>query len=144
MWAYYADGHQGVAIHLNPRFWPIAAAMRVSYSDRYPTVPLSIGPDDPELVRRFALRKGNAWRHEGEYRILTHDHDARRFDLKWVSTNTAVFSRGAITGITVGCRMSDAAIQQVIAAARAARPPVPTFRAVADRKRFKLTFKAIP
>ncbi len=49
----------------------------------------------------------------------------------------------AVAGITVGCLMDDLAVQQVIASAGAATPAVPVYRAIAQRRRFKLKFEQI-
>jgi hypothetical protein len=143
MWAYYADRQRGVAIHLRPNVWPVAAAMRVSYTSRYPTVPLSMREDDCELTRRFALRKAKEWREEDEYRVLVQDEDPQRFALEWIDATTAVFPRGAIAGVTVGCLMDPADQHRVTADAKAATPPLPVYRAVSERRRFKLTFEQI-
>lgn len=144
MWAYYADRQRGVAIHLRQDVWPIAAAMQVSYTSRYPTVPLSMHEyDDRELTRRFVLRKAKAWSHEDEYRVLVQDEDPERFALEWFDAMTAVLSPGAVAGITVGCLMDPADQKQVAADAKAATPPVPVYRAVAERRRFALTFEQI-
>jgi hypothetical protein len=143
MWAYYADRQRGVAIHLRPDVWPVAAAMQVSYTTRYPTVPLSMRGDDRELTRRFALRKAKEWRHEDEYRVLVQDEDSQRFALEWIDATTAVFPAGAVTGITVGCLMDSADQHRITADAKAATPPLPVYRAVAERRRFELTFEQI-
>ena len=143
MWAYYADRQRGICLHLRPEVWPVAAAMRVSYTNHYPTVPLRIPPDERKLIRQFALRKSKAWRHESEYRILVQDEDQQHFGLEWVSENTAIFPAGTVVGITVGCLMDEAEVQLVKSYAAAATPDLPVYRAVARRNRFKLGFERI-
>lgn len=144
MWAYYADRQHGVAIHLRQDVWPIAAAMQVSYTSRYPTVPLSMqGDDDRELTRRFVLRKAKAWSHEDEYRVLVQDEDPDRFAMEWIDATTAVLSPGAVAGITVGCLMDPADQKRVVADAKGATPAVPVYRAVGQRRRFELMFEQI-
>lgn len=143
MWAYYADRHRGVAIHLRPKSWPIASAMQVSYTNRYPSIPLSILKDSRELVRQFVLKKAEAWRHEHEYRVLVQDEDTSRLAAEWLGPCTAILPPDAIAGVTVGSLMEDPAVQQVIASARAATPALPVYRATAQRKRFKLDFARI-
>lgn len=143
MWAYYADRQRGVTIHLRPDVWPVAAAMQVSYTSRYPTVPLSMLENDRELTRRFALRKAKAWRQEDEYRVLVQDEDYQRFAVEWIDATTAVFPPGAVAGITVGCLMGHTDQKRVTADAKAATPPLPVYRAVAQRRRFELRFEQI-
>ena len=143
MWAYYADRHRGVALHLSSQVWPIAAAKNVTYTNRYPAVSLASADDLHEIARQFALKKARAWRHEDEYRVLVLDDDPARFAVQWASPSVAIFPAGAVTGVTVGSLMDDAAVQQVVASARAATPAVPVFQAKAQRKRFMLDFDRI-
>lgn len=144
MWAYYADRQRGICLHLRPKVWPVAAAMRVSYTNHYPTVSLPIPREDNrELIRQFALRKSKAWRHESEYRILVQDEDLQRFGLEWVSENTAVFPAGTVAGITVGYLMDEAEVRVVKSYAAAATPDLPVYRAIARPNRFKLNFERI-
>jgi hypothetical protein len=143
MWAYYADRQRGVAIHLRPDVWPVAAAMRVSYSSRYPVVSLSVREDDRELTRRFVLRKAKEWRHENEYRVLVQDEDPRRLATEWIDASTAVLPPGAVAGVTVGCLMDRADQKQVIHDAGAATPAIPVYRAISQRRRFELSFEQI-
>jgi hypothetical protein len=143
MWAYYADRHHGVAIHLRPDVWPIAAGMQVSYTDRYPAMLLSQIKDGRELVRQFALKKAKAWRHEDEYRVLVQDEDPLRLAATWLSPSTVVLPPGAIAGVTVGSLMEEANVQLVIASASSATLAIPVYRAVPQRKKFKLDFVQI-
>jgi hypothetical protein len=143
MWAYYADRHRGVAIHLSPHVWPIAAAMRVSYTDRYPALPLSDRGDKRKITRAFALTKAKAWRHEAEYRVLVQDEDPQRFAVDWIDQDTARLPATSVTGVTVGSLMDDAAVKQLVASAQAATPPLAVYRAITQRKRFKLEIKRI-
>jgi hypothetical protein len=143
MWAYYADRHRGVAIHLSANVWPIAAGMQVAYTNSYPTTPLSIIKDDRELVRQFVLKKANAWRHEDEYRVVVHDEDRLRLAAEWLSPSTAILPPGAVVGVIVGSLMEDPAVQQVITSVRAAKSAIPVYRAKPRRKRFKLDFERI-
>lgn len=141
MWAYYADRQRGVCIHLRPDMWPVAAALRVSYGNLYPSVTLP--PNYHKLVREFGLRKARAWRHENEYRLLVQDEDAQRFGLEWVNKNTAVFPPGSVIGITVGALIHDTGLQEIVGYAALANPAMPVYRAVAQRGQFKLAFEQI-
>jgi hypothetical protein len=96
--------------------------MQVRYTNRYPTVPLSIRKVNRELVRQFALKKAKAWRHEDEYRVLVQDEDEQRFAVEWISSDTAEFPPGAVVGVTVGSLMEDTAVKQVIASAGTVTP----------------------
>jgi hypothetical protein len=142
MWAYYADRHRGVAIHLRPDVWPIAAAMRVSYTKKYPRVALSKGMDKNEITRQFALKKASAWRHEDEYRLLVQDEDDSNFELEW-EADTATFPAGVVIGVTVGCFTPSPDVQLIVSHAQAVQPSLPVYRALARRKRFELTFEQI-
>jgi hypothetical protein len=143
MWAYYADRHRGVAIHLSPYVWPIAAGMQVSYTDRYPALPLSDRGDRRKITRAFVLTKARVWRHEAEYRVLVQDEDPQGFAVDWIDQDTARLPETSVTGVTVGSLMEDPAVQQVIALAQAATPPVPVYRAITQRKRFQLRIERI-
>ena len=123
------------------RRWPIAAALRVSYGNRYPSVTLP--PNYCKLVREFGLRKAKAWRHKNEYRVLVQDEDAQRFGLEWVNENTGVFPPGSVVGVTVGCLMDDTDLQVIKNYAATAGPALPVYRAVARRNRFKIGFEQI-
>lgn len=143
MWAYYADRHRGIAIHLRPTVWPIAAGMQMAYTNRYPTIPLSTLKDDRELVRQFVLKKAKAWRHEDEYRVLVQDEDPQRLGASWISPCTAILPPDAIAGVTVGSQMEQSAVRRIIAYATGTSPAIPVYSAQAQRKRFKLDFERI-
>ncbi len=141
MWAYYADRQRGVCVHLSPTIWPVAAALRITYGSRYPSVPLPF--DKNRLVREFSLRKSRAWKHELEYRIIVQSDDPDRFALDWIDRCTAVFPPGAVTGVTVGCMMDGPKKQRISEYASAITPSLPVYQAVAQRNRFELHFEQV-
>jgi hypothetical protein len=117
--------------------------MRVTYTDSYPALPLSDRDDMRKITRAFVLTKAKAWRHEAEYRVLVQDEDPQCFAVDWIDQDTARLPATSVTGVTVGSLMDDPAVQQVIASAHAATPPVPVYRAITHRKRFQLGIKRI-
>lgn len=132
LWAHYAGGHTGLAIHLRCNENSIfGAAQRVRYVKTRPILPVTMGELSPrEIFELIALTKGEFWRYEEEFRWL-------RFpDLDWSGVpirfegQYAVVSSTEIQGITVGARMRDPEIAQILEIANAHVSGLPVWHAV--------------
>ena len=117
--------------------------MRVSYTDRYPALPLSDRGNMRKITRAFVLIKAKARHHEAEYRVLVQNEDPQGFVVDWVDQDAARLPANSVIVVTVGSLMDDPAEQQVVASAQAAEPPVPVYRAITQRKRFHVGVKRI-
>jgi hypothetical protein len=75
MWAYYADSHKGIRIHLTEAFInrDKSSVLPILYSDNPPAFDLAAGPSSPEYLEFFSVvlrTKSTAWSHENEQRLL--------------------------------------------------------------------------
>lgn len=108
MWSHYANGHNGICLELSARtlghaeFFGQASA--VTYQDDLPVI--DYFRDDPmEKVRKAVYTKSSVWSYEREHRLVVQKpQESRFFD----------FDPLLITGVYLGCRVSDEDCQRVV------------------------------
>lgn len=101
LWAHYANSHKGFCVEFDGSSLPAKMAMKVEYSNKYPSVEYPVPSD--ERAYRLALTKAKVWEYENEYRsifipssdILDHDGESLSF------------SSDAITNVYIGACMPE-------------------------------------
>ncbi|MDY6859218.1 MAG: DUF2971 domain-containing protein [Pseudomonadota bacterium] len=78
MWAYYAQGFEGVAIEVEI-MKQVSLIEDVAYNDGHDLADYDPDGDFSMLARRFLLTKNKAWRHEKEVRIIKEADEGRTF-----------------------------------------------------------------
>ena len=108
MWSHYADQHNGVVIgfesNLLSNDW-----IPVDYSKERYLYDFARDAKDVE-VKKVIARKSDAWAYENEYRFGVSLQQCEKIN----SGNEPIFTFGysskAVKEVTIGCRMSDANI----------------------------------
>lgn len=126
LWAYYANGHTGLAIEIelpddNDKIFDIEYSDDLlffsDFIDSY---------EQPQNLFRPLIRKRKTWQHEQELRIITTDN---YFDIK-----------GKITAVIAGCRMNSTT--QIALDIICSKLKIPFYRAViADWGIYKIGFQ---
>ncbi len=117
--------------------------MRVRYESKRPTLPIEVfsGPER-EIFERVLLTKGDFWMYEEEYRwIRFPDTDWSGLPISFDGQH-AHFHPGALCGITVGARMPDSDIVEIIELAVRHNPQLPVWRAI-EKDTFEFNFEQI-
>lgn len=75
MWAYYADGHQGICVEVDDIYEPKNNYKRfdIKYSHQMPLVTNRMSVDD--AIIKILTTKSKQWKHEKEVRFLVNDGD---------------------------------------------------------------------
>ncbi len=144
LWSHYANGHSGLCIHFRSDERSVfGAAMRVRYESKRPTLPIEVfsGPER-EIFERVLLTKGDFWMYEEEYRwIRFPDTDWSDLPISFDGQH-AHFHPGVLCGITVGARMPDSDIVEIIELAVRHNPQLPVWRAI-EKDTFEFNFEQI-
>lgn len=144
LWSHYAAGHSGLCIHFHSNEQSIfGGALRVKYGERRPMLPIELfsGPER-DIFERVLLTKGVFWEYEEEYRwIRFPDTDWSDLPISFKGQH-AHFHPGALSGISVGARMPDSDIAEMLELAAHHDPQLPVWRAV-ERDSFEFNFEQI-
>lgn len=75
MWAYYADGHQGICVEVDDVLEPKNNYKRfdIKYSRQMPLI--SNGTNVEDAIIKILTTKSKQWKHEQEVRYLVNDGD---------------------------------------------------------------------
>jgi len=137
MWSHYADAHKGVCFEFDmpddSRFANVRYSNKRSVLDveaitevvlAYDYLGLSVDPGDPKLIQRVLspfLRKSLDWKYEKEIRCLTSQKETD----KGVSKREKFWflSMPKITGIYLGCNMSEDEAKRITEIAQTAGVP---------------------
>ncbi len=99
MWAHYADAHHGICLQFDTTVEaganPLAAALRVNYQTDFPILRFFYDSDE-ERARAAAFTKSDHWRYEKEWRVVVVNAAGKKIP----------FPPQALTGITLGARIS--------------------------------------
>ena len=145
MWSHYSDSHRGLCIHFSASEPSVfSAAMKINYDPVRPQVVIPL-PVEKELLQKITLTKGNFWEYEDEYRLVRFPKQDVNFDdfgLKFETPQKALYKTPWITGITVGNRMTDSDVKEVIQMAKDHSPQLPVWKAQPTLT-YELTFQQI-
>jgi hypothetical protein len=142
-WSHYADEHRGVCVHMNAEAMPIAAALRVEYSDVYPAIPQPADGEEAmaDNFTRCALTKALWWSYEQEFRIVGLRPKDAAERAQWPLENRAwACPRTIVSGLTLGARMEDPTRKKLLEWCRLHRPDLPLFDASLHDTAYKLEF----
>lgn len=131
VWAHYADGHTGIAVHFDATIVPWGAAQRVDYQHEYPNVLLPSDLDDvPRLTSRCLLTKSVSWEYEKEFRLIDYPDPqpgvARALDgiFPVIAPQTRLIPMTHITGVTIGAAMPEPLKDALVAKLAGRDPPL--------------------
>lgn len=105
MWSHYGDGHRGFCLEFDTKFEPFSSTShRVQYSSEVPEFDPGKALVDPsfDMMRPLILTKSSEWEYEREWRLFHMESD-KRYTYDWKS----------LTGIYLGCSMSDENIELI-------------------------------
>ena len=126
MWSRYADHRRGLCLHFSSE-WPspFATAQRVDYQERRPVLPVPFGKLTSQDIAAIAtLTKTFKWKHEQEYRVVRYPMPFRGINKLHFDGQYAHFPAESLTGITVGLRMRETAIREILEMATRHVPPL--------------------
>lgn len=136
MWAYYANGHQGVVIefdYTNIKFkYNSTIPLPVIYSEKRPSIPYrslvsntnTNQEDDTRDLAIGLLHKGKSWEDEREWRIVINNTEPQNFPMP------------PITCIYLGAKIND--VDKAIVIQIAKSKNIPVKQMVLDKKEFIL------
>lgn len=121
MWAYYADSYKGACIGFKTNS-AFSSIKKVTYHEGHEFV-CGESLDEADL-----LKKGKAWEHEEEYRIISHDNNSDYF----------FFEPDDIACVILGCKMDESVRKHI----KSFIPKVvPIFTVDSDPSKFSLYMK---
>ena len=144
LWSHYAGGHTGLCIHFrsdaNSLF---GGSQAVVYEDLRPSIPINVSSMPKEKVwERILLTKGRFWDYEEEFRWFRFpDEDWTGLPIRF-DGQFAEVPPTCLSGITVGARMPDADVVEVLNLAKQHQPALPVWRAV-EQETFDFEFERI-
>jgi len=144
LWSHYADKHTGLCIHFRADQKSVfCASLEVIYDDARPELPVELYTlPEHEVWRRATLMKGKFWQYEDEFRwVRAPDIDYSDLPLRFNGQH-AFFPPPILSGVTLGARMPDSDIKELLALAAAHVPPLPVWRARESRG-FTFDFESI-
>jgi hypothetical protein len=130
MWIEYADDERGLCIHFHAHERsPFGFSQQVMYRPTRPSTPYPFGDlSEREIAERATLTKTRRWAHESEYRWIRYpDVDYTGTGLRFEG-RYAYFDPSALSGITVGRRMSPERVTAVLEIAEQHDPPLPIYQ----------------
>jgi hypothetical protein len=125
MWSHYADGHRGFSLEFDTSFEPFASKIhQVQYSRDVPNIDPGEALLNPghEIFYPLIFTKSFEWRYECEWRLLHMEPD------KLYS-----YDPRSLTGIYLGCSVSDANSELVCTALRDSPTKIYRMRRSDDR-----------
>ena len=152
MWSHYADCHKGAVLELRPlpgvEAWdakPIRYATDIpvmASAEQWVRHVFGLSPINFEaFFEAFAFTKSAHWAYEREWRCRITDADPAR-DVPGQPLIWACPLRpDQVTGVYLGCRMSDADRTDLRDAVRARAPNARMYEAVKSPSRFSLDFR---
>jgi len=150
LWSHYSNKHAGICVHFNSNMLPFAGAIEVTYDETFPASPLLAdrgSEPDAQLFVASLLTKAKFWEYEQEYRLVSSRMANEDWDLglSWdAEQKVAQFNPDAITGLTLGVRISPEARARIVSFCRAHRPALQLEQAKLRDGRYELAFEALP
>jgi hypothetical protein len=137
LWSHYADSHRGICLIFDATAPPLDAAMAVDYGETFPTIDLSSTDD---ALTGTLLSKASFWKYENEYRLVARERreGPRSEFLETIDSRLTVDPR-IVTGVILGCHISERDRCVVLDAASMAPHRVSVFRAQMQRRAYELS-----
>ena len=130
-------------MHIDMRYIPFPAALKVHYHADYPVIPLLDEPDPGEVFERVICTKGVEWKYEGEYRIVRHlRSEAPDLHVSWKG-QLAIASPNSVVGVTLGARISQENQEAILRMVSKRATLIPVWKAEPDEEQFAFTFREI-
>jgi hypothetical protein len=151
MWAHYADGHKGIALHFDPGVPPFNRVLPVHYSEQYPEYPFpGSGPvASSEAARAMLYTKSTRWTYEEEYRVVriveagtAEERISRQMGLVWDGQFTTL-PETALVGVTLGAAMSGKVASELTAEIADRRPSLEMWQATTGTATYTLEFHRV-
>lgn len=133
MWAHYSDNHTGICIEFDSTIPGsiFHEAKPVAYVHKFESHTLG-NPFEKEMVTNLAaFVKSKHWRYEKEWRIIRQDKGCQPFSPK------------SITGVILGCKISDENKAWVVEWANKRKEPVQIYEAKKQFDRFGLDIEKL-
>ncbi|HUW18561.1 MAG TPA: DUF2971 domain-containing protein [Sedimentisphaerales bacterium] len=132
MWAHYAKQHTGFCLEFdvnNDFFRPLMRAIRVEYATTLPIINvLRLDTYPKGKLGETLLIKATDWRYEQEWRIVDTEK----------GPGIQNFPEDALTGVILGCRISQQNRQNVLRWCRSRENPPTLYQATQKQKEFGL------
>lgn len=94
MWAHYSDSHRGVCLEFDSTNAFFQNAYKVTYLESYPVLDIGDHRELEELT--YVLTKSEAWKYEGEYRLISLESDSK------LSVSTLDIPTNSLKSVIVG------------------------------------------
>lgn len=134
MWSHYSEGHTGFCLEFRATFTTpfFGRAQKIIYSEEYPSMNFFKTPKDAQMEATL-LTKANLWSYEKEWRIIEYIKGA----------GTYSFPPELLTGVIIGCQMSDANKTKIINWAKNRNPKPVIYKAEVKKREFGLEIEPL-
>jgi len=130
MWAHYADGHKGICIELKPRTAThikiFQSGVPVVYQSDFPVIDFYEDPPSHQSAIAATATKSDHWAYEKEWRLLC------------ATAGIHNLPEGVISGVIMGCAISDEHRTLVTEWAARCSPPVLVYSASTKPREYAL------
>lgn len=134
MWSHYSEGHTGFSLEFratsSTKFF--GRAQKITYAPEYPSINF-FKCSRLAQMEGILLTKANLWRYEKEWRIIEHNHGA----------GTYSFHPELLTGVIIGCQMSDKNKIKIINWAKNRSPKPVIYKAKVKEREFGLNIEPL-
>lgn len=146
MWAYYANDHRGVRLHLNDSFYSrLVKWFDINYMDD-PPIFETAEMESPERLKEFVMnaigRKSDAWIHEKEVRLLIPIEEVfLAEDVQGTKRHFTPLTEQQVVRIDFGIRYEKTESTWKRVAEKL--PSVPVFRAIKSPKSYRVEYEQL-
>lgn len=145
LWSHYASGHTGLCIHFRSTAESVfSAAIATIYSEDRAVINLDFFEPEQRggALSSTVLRKGDFWSYEDEYRLCRFpDVDYSGLPIRF-SGQHATIPASNLSGISLGARMSEKHVAELMMLAAEHSPPLPVWQ-VHESEGYDLKFRRI-
>ncbi len=129
LWSHYANGHTGFCLQFRRANRFFRDALPVRYKKKCPIVPAFEDPEESDFYKALTT-KHKGWSYEKEWRLFQIG----------CANQTFVFPEGSLTGVILGCRISEEHKRLLVdlAASMAVRPGIA--KAKRNQMEYRLDF----
>jgi len=131
MWSHYADSHKGVCLQFNRKHKFLKNSEQVIYTDDIPTVNFVLDNELTGSLKTYRT-KGTKWNYEDERRVI----DITGFGERKIP-------KDFITGIILGCNISDDDRTELISTNQAIKNPLSVYQAFKEEDKYQVSFKEV-
>lgn len=136
MWSHYSDSHRGICLVFDADNDDFGSAMKIQYSDKYPSIDFLDGDPDT-LLELVVLTKARVWEYENEFRLLSRE--PRRYSPQLpICNHFYTFPKERLLGVIFGCEISSENEKFIREIALSYAHPIRLQRAMRSKDKYSL------